>query len=105
MNSGLRALPQHRPLSIPPPVPAAYYGNGYGLRSGIGGLPQYTPPVPLRSVYDVSNPPTSAELTLAFGDATNGLRVIVNDGGAGSTYWLIERSGNEWLHAQMTKAA
>jgi len=99
MNSGLGGLPQPHPRT----QGSANYGAGE-LRSGLGGLPQYAPPLPIVSTANVSNPPAAAELTQLFGDASNGFRAIVDDSGAGTNYWLIERSGNSWLYAALTKA-
>lgn len=99
MNSGLGGLPQ------PYPVARANWNTGAGEpRSGLGGLSQYAPPLTILSTADVSNPPTSAELTSAFGEATNGFRAVVDDGGAGTNIYLVERLGDVWLYAALTKA-
>lgn len=73
------------------------------MNSGLFGLPQGTAALRL-STADVSSPPTAAELTAIFGTPNNGFRAVIDDGGAGSAFWLIERSGGAWLYVALTKA-
>lgn len=93
MNSGIYGLPQSVQRSLPQLL-------GPGLR----GFSQSGTPLPVRSIADVSSPPTDSELSAAFGVVNNGFRAIVDDGGAGSTFWLVERSNGAWLYVGLTKA-
>lgn len=96
MNAGLYGYPQA--IAVSPK-----YG-GAGLQGGLTGFSPQSTPTPIRSIADVSSPPTDAELTATFGVPTNGFRAIVDDGGAGSAFWLVERSNGAWLYVALTKA-
>jgi len=59
------------------------------------------------SKNNVSNPPTAAELTTAFGSPTdlyNGFTALVNDNGAGVNVWLVVIANNDWYYEQLTLA-
>jgi hypothetical protein len=59
----------------------------------------------IRSTLNVSNPPTAAEITAAYGSPSEFYDVIIiNDNGAGTLYWLVVSDGTSWLYEQMTKA-
>lgn len=75
------------------------------MNSGLIGFTQQHAPSPTPvSTVDVSNPPTSAELTALFGDATNGFCAVIDDGGAGTTFWKIERVNGAWLYTSFSLA-
>lgn len=59
------------------------------------------------SEADVSNPPTAAELTSAFGDPAVIGRLIglVNDNGAGSNEYLVWNDGAAWFYVAGTAAS
>ena len=57
-----------------------------------------------RSVANVSNPPTDAELDAAFPNAYGGFAAIVDDQGAGLIVWFVVYSGTSWWYEGLTKA-
>jgi hypothetical protein len=67
----------------------------------------FTPPTPIvLSVDDtnVSNPPTDAELTAAYGAQADGFVKLLDDGGAGTTVYLVFRANSKWWHIAATEA-
>ncbi len=59
------------------------------------------------STAAVSSPPTDAELDAEFGEPADvgpGFTAIVDDGGAGSTFYLVTTDGTNWLYTSLTKA-
>jgi hypothetical protein len=53
---------------------------------------------------NVSNPPTDAELTSAFGAQNDGFQGEVDDAGAGTTVWRVSRRNGGWHYWATTKA-
>lgn len=56
---------------------------------------------------NVSNPPTAAELTTAFGaftDLPDPFLGIVDDAGAGTTVWLVVAVNSTWHYEGLTLA-
>ena len=57
---------------------------------------------------NVSNPPTEAELTSAFGNSPvqlgSGFIGLVDDAGAETSVWLCLTSGTTWWYESLTKA-
>jgi pyruvate/2-oxoacid:ferredoxin oxidoreductase beta subunit len=54
-----------------------------------------------------SNPPTAAELNTAFGTAAevgNGYVLILDNGGAGTSIYLIASNGVDWWYTALTKS-
>ncbi len=51
------------------------------------------------SSMDVSNPPTDAELTAAFGAVEDGFLGLLDDDGAGENVWVCARVGGTWRYA------
>jgi len=69
------------------------------LIGGVGGLPV--------STANVSNPPTLAELTAAFGSPSGvgkGFAAILDDNGAGTANYLVWSDGSNWWHMAGIKA-
>jgi len=56
------------------------------------------------STANVSNPPTDAELTEAFGTPRNGFMALVDDAGAGTTVWKVWRAADAWWYEELTEA-
>lgn len=56
------------------------------------------------STDNVSNPPTDAELTIAFGYQPDGFTGLVDDNDAGATIWKIWRAGGQWWYEGLTAA-
>lgn len=57
------------------------------------------------STDDVSNPPTDAELTIAFGWQPDGFTGLVDDNDAGTTVWKVWRAASKWWYEGLTAAA
>jgi len=56
------------------------------------------------STANVSNPPTDAELTEAFGTPRNGFMALVDDADAGTTIWKVWRAADAWWYEELTEA-
>jgi len=56
------------------------------------------------STANVSNPPTDAELTEAFGTPRNGFMALVDDADAGTTVWKVWRAADAWWYEELTEA-
>ena len=57
------------------------------------------------STNNVSNPPTAAELDLAFGAKPSGwVGFVIDAGGAGVVWFCIRSRSNLWYYEQLTKA-
>lgn len=60
-----------------------------------------------RSVANVSNPPTDAELDSTFGspaEVGSGFTVLLDDGGGGTNEYLVISDGTSWWYQTLTKA-
>jgi len=57
------------------------------------------------STANVSDPPTDAELTTAFGTPRNGYMALVDDADAGTVVWKVWRAADAWWYEELTKAA
>lgn len=86
-------------------------GTGWDFAvDATSGIGKFTDGVSTKySTANVSNPPTDAELDAAFGQPTTvpaGFTAVIDDNGAGTTYWFISTSGNagEWFYQLMTLA-
>lgn len=56
---------------------------------------------------NVSNPPTKAQITSAFGlpaSVGDGFVGVIDDNGSGTTLWLCVSKGSEWFYQQLTKS-
>ena len=56
------------------------------------------------SESDVTDPPTSAELTSAFGGQSDGFIGVLDDAGGGTDVWLCVVTINGWYTIQVTAA-
>lgn len=53
---------------------------------------------------NVSNPPTDAEITAAFGTQSDGFEGLIDDNGAGTTVWRVIRKNSKWWYWSTTEA-
>ena len=80
--------------------------SGYAGLDGAGRLDAPSDHISV-DASNVSNPPTAAELTAAFGDPAtlaHGTVRLVDDAGAGTAVWLVCAVNGAWWYELLTKA-
>ncbi len=82
--------------------------DGRESSDAVASLVDNSPTAPVKfsvSMYNVSSPPTDAQLTEAFGNKAGGEAFIVNDNGLSSALWLVVRARDgSWHYEALTKA-
>ena len=79
------------------------------LKSDFGSLQKRETKVRIpRSTNNVSNPPTAAQATTAFGSVSelgSGFLGVIDDNDAGTNVYLCYTDGTDWFSATLTKLA
>jgi hypothetical protein len=102
-----RSITADKPAT-PPSRQSAFWDEAIGYLSFTLALPQkWVNPTVAYSEANVSNPPTAAEITAAFGspaDLSAQFAGIINDNGAGTNAWLVFVVDTDWFYQALTKA-